>query len=585
MNHFHLMLKILSLFIYLFLFFNTSIIIAQKPKVTEMEFDSLYVYISTNLASRNNDSAFVAAKSLLSKVDNPLHNLKVMMLLATLYERKGDAINAINYANQAYHISKNSDNKEWLLRINGFMSTAYRKVDLTQYGRKHLDEAIVLSKELKKPLFQAFILQEKAIYSMNEKKYKQALHDLNESILILETSDQKLNLNAFFWATNAQLLGLCYKNMGRLDEAKHQYESALDSLNNIESELKGFCYWGLASISVKQGELEKTAALIDKAQKYTESSKNFELQLNMAELYIEYYTIQGDSAKVLQHQREVISIKEKQKIFTRDIVNKIIDKADNEIALTKVQNRQSIFISISVAMTILLAFLFFNAVRIRKQKKTYELIISKIQKDKQFLINEQFRNNFNTNISTPESQQLSGYDEHHIEVLDPNDLSANNKSTDQLSGEIDDKYGEEVQGTDEETVIAKNEDVQNWKKNIISEEYKKLLKEKLTAFEEGNSYLKPNLTLTNVASELNTNTKYLSVYISEYKASDFNDYINRLKISYIIEKLHSDPAYREYKISYLAEESGFSSHAKFATVFKEIVGISPSIFIKNLQSN
>lgn len=575
------MVKIFFLFTYLFLVSFSNLIMAQERKASEREFDSLYVYISTNLAARNNDSAFMAAKSLLSKEKTPLHQLKVLMLLATLYERKGDAINAIKYANLAYNISKNSDNKEWLLRINGFMSTAYRKVDLTQYGRKHLDEAMSLSKELKKPLFQSFILQEKAIYSMDEKDYKQALSDLKESIQILENSEEKLNLNAFFWATNAQLLGLCYKNMGRLDEAKQQYVSALDSLHNIESELKGFCYWGLASISVKQGKVEQSHELIKKAQKYTESSQNFELQLNMAELNIEYYTILGDTDKVLQNQREMISIKEKQKIFTRDIVNKIIDQSDNDIALTKVQNRRSIVISISVALAIFLAFMFYNAGRIRKQKKTYELIISKIQKDRQYLIHEQVRDTEGLNILPPGPNKISGYVEEPKEILvsiDP----LNKQDDAHLVDDIEDKY---LKGNDDESINTKNEEVQSWKKNIISEEYKKLLNEKLTAFEDGTSYLKPNLTLTNVASELNTNTKYLSVYISEYKASDFNDYVNRLRISYIIEKLHSDPAYREYKISYLAEEGGFSSHAKFATVFKEILGISPSIFIKNLQNN
>ncbi|WP_337059076.1 AraC family transcriptional regulator [Elizabethkingia meningoseptica] len=35
----------------------------------------------------------------------------------------------------------------------------------------------------------------------------------------------------------------------------------------------------------------------------------------------------------------------------------------------------------------------------------------------------------------------------------------------------------------------------------------------------------------------------------------------------------------------LAEEAGFSSHSKFATVFKNIAGVSPSYFIRYIEKN
>ena len=39
-----------------------------------------------------------------------------------------------------------------------------------------------------------------------------------------------------------------------------------------------------------------------------------------------------------------------------------------------------------------------------------------------------------------------------------------------------------------------------------------------------------------------------------------------------------------YKISYLAENCGFSSHSSFATVFKSITEISPVTFIELLRN-
>lgn len=115
-----------------------------------------------------------------------------------------------------------------------------------------------------------------------------------------------------------------------------------------------------------------------------------------------------------------------------------------------------------------------------------------------------------------------------------------------------------------------------------AEAEEKLL-EKLHKFEEKQLFLERKVSLPYVAAEIETNTKYLSYIIKKHKEKDFNEYINDLRINYIIQKITDNPIYRQYKINALAEESGFSSHSKFATVFKASVGVSPSEFIKYFQ--
>lgn len=92
------------------------------------------------------------------------------------------------------------------------------------------------------------------------------------------------------------------------------------------------------------------------------------------------------------------------------------------------------------------------------------------------------------------------------------------------------------------------------------------------------------MSLSFLAGELNTNTKYLSYVINQHKSADFKTYINRLRINYIVDKLINDEKYRQYKISILADECGFSSHSKFAAVFKAVTDYSPSAYIKYLDS-
>ncbi|WP_157761448.1 helix-turn-helix domain-containing protein [Chryseobacterium camelliae] len=119
--------------------------------------------------------------------------------------------------------------------------------------------------------------------------------------------------------------------------------------------------------------------------------------------------------------------------------------------------------------------------------------------------------------------------------------------------------------------------------NIIPEKTESLLLDKLTRFESEEDFLSPNMSLNVLAKKLGTNTKYLSETINTCKGKNFNTYINELRINYILTKLNNDPVYRNYKISYLAEECGFSSHSLFASVFKTVVGISPINYIRILN--
>ncbi len=108
---------------------------------------------------------------------------------------------------------------------------------------------------------------------------------------------------------------------------------------------------------------------------------------------------------------------------------------------------------------------------------------------------------------------------------------------------------------------------------------------KLDKFEKSQKFIKKDLSLTSLANELNTNTRYLSEIIKQYRGKNYNNYINSLRINYIINKLYEDPIYREYKISYLAEVCGFSSREVFAVIFKKETGVTPSYFITNLKKD
>ncbi|UMB53396.1 helix-turn-helix domain-containing protein [Lutibacter sp. A64] len=111
------------------------------------------------------------------------------------------------------------------------------------------------------------------------------------------------------------------------------------------------------------------------------------------------------------------------------------------------------------------------------------------------------------------------------------------------------------------------------------------LVEKLKEFEASNGFLDKNMSLPTLIGLLNTNTKYFRNFLKNYKNTDYTHYINNLRINYIKNKLTTDKAYLNYKISYLADECGFSSHSKFSACFKDITGYSPSEFIEDIKNS
>lgn len=119
--------------------------------------------------------------------------------------------------------------------------------------------------------------------------------------------------------------------------------------------------------------------------------------------------------------------------------------------------------------------------------------------------------------------------------------------------------------------------------NKISKEKEDEILQKLEEWEKQQRYLDKNMTISMLSSQMGVNTKYLSEVINSSKGKNFNGYINELRINHIARLLRTDPVYLNYKVSYLAEYSGFSSHSVFTTVFKSVTGMSPNAYIQEIS--
>jgi len=105
----------------------------------------------------------------------------------------------------------------------------------------------------------------------------------------------------------------------------------------------------------------------------------------------------------------------------------------------------------------------------------------------------------------------------------------------------------------------------------------------LEQFENNHDYISSEITLSSLAKTFETNSKYLSQLINQYKGKSFNSYINELRINYTVEKLKTDLIFRKYSIKAIAYEVGFNTTESFSKAFYKNTGIRPSFFIKEFE--
>jgi len=92
-------------------------------------------------------------------------------------------------------------------------------------------------------------------------------------------------------------------------------------------------------------------------------------------------------------------------------------------------------------------------------------------------------------------------------------------------------------------------------------------------------FLNPELTLSELASQLHTHPNYLSQVLNDELGANFYDYINALRVAEF-KRLVTLPENQKYTLLALAHQSGFNSKASFNRNFKKVTQESPSVFLK-----
>lgn len=495
------------------------------------------IYTKTYLETAQNDfeKALEIADSLYFISETPYFQTKSLMLSASLYQQSGDLKKAIEFALKSEKIITKTDDYVWISRVYGFLATEYRLSGLFNQSKKYADLAFENAEKIADQAMsnstQGMLLQEMAFREAGEKNYPKAIEYLELSLQYFE----KINENRdYLLAQSEQLIGGNYFKLKNYDRSLDFYQRALKSYGDLpDNYLKGLIYNGLVRNFLEKGDLGKAKIYLDSAEKIAESSNYLELQNEVYETSQEYFLAVKDIENLAsaKSKKDAVSeqIAKKKNSFLDDSFDEM--KQENSVFKQDLDLKNKVlFFSVFIFLLGIVYFLYDR----RKQKNT-------VRKIKEILNRLEEKEEVEKEISFERSSS------------------------------------EELDDTSE---LVENET--NARMTSVTEE--KLL-QKLAEFETTKLFTQNSVSLPSLATYCETNTKYLSYIINTYKKQDFNNYINELRVNYIIKKLNQNPLYRKYKIATLAEEAGFSSQNKFATVFKKVTTISPSQFIKYLEED
>ena len=503
-----------------FLFFSQNLI-CQSIQNLEKEYEK-----AREMAAKNPDSSLVLLNFIQKNAieeENGRIEVKCDYLKSYNYYLKSDAQKCIDYAQKAQKNAQKynyPDGEALALRILGAQNA---KLGLLENAQENLNQAlkIINTSETKESNEIRGLIYNSFLILFNENDIQKKLHFSKKAIkeFLKITNSKRKN----------ELLSSAYTNLGynyvsekKFDSAGLYFNKSLSVLSPTQNYLKSAIFHDIGFSFAQQKKHDSAIFYYQKSLQLVEKYGFSEKKKEILKNLATSYKEKKDTINAEKYELTKLKLEDSLQNNNKTAINNVVkfEKKETKSLLHTKNN----FLKIGVIFILLLLPLFYFLWRKYKtQQKKYAEIVAKIKKE----------GLTDTNISLKEDT--------------------------------------------EKDLQAKSEPF------TISVEVEEKILQELIIFENEGKFNSKTMSLSHLSDQMNVNNKYLSVVIKKHKNMNFNGYINHLRINYLIEKLRTDPEFSKYKISYLAEITGYSSHSAFSAVFQQIVGVSPSVFINELN--
>lgn len=497
--------------------------------LTDRAFQKLY---------QNPEDCIRYSQSLLISEKNIEHKTILRKTISWAYAMQGNYVQAVNTSNQKEDDSQEVKQSRFVRVFGNFnLADQYQNLGLYEQSRNIIagilaDQDLLTSKNLKERMTLSKLYQLQAINDGVSKKYGEALKnfDISDQYLDYDNEENKITRqeNTIFRALYLMRANRREESKKLLDEVIHEIENQGDY-----AFLAAFAYEALSQYYFSKEDYHTAIHYLEKGFSRIEDLPYNDLKLIFYELFTENYLALNNGEKYSYYNNLYSDLKNKLDSNRKEGIQYIVK-------LLEIYHKKNI--------------------EYQKQNKSIQVKI--IISITLFLI-----------LGT-----IVGF---YYEQRRGKDLR---KQLVFFEGQRKREISASISIAHEEPLIKVNKTSEKDQAKVSKEKETEIL-EKLKEWELTDNYLNKNMSISILSAETGINTKYLSEVINNNKGKNFNGYINELRINHIASLLRTDPAYLNYKVSYLAEYTGFSSHGAFTNVFKSITGMSPNHYIQEIIKN
>lgn len=384
---------------------------------------------------------------------------------------------------------------------------------------------------------------------LNLSKVHLKLESTDSSHYYLNEGYRKIKGNKEFMIHYLNQEGLILLDNFKFNKSEVVFNKAIILAEEISYiEMKRLLLINLAKVNTLKNSplksLQILSEILKNDDKVAVASENlYEIYYLMAQNYkaIDSFSLSNESYELFIQESNTLGAK---KIKNINLLQKIDLKEIKSQKTTLIY--QKWFLTVVVVLLIVVIFIYFLKKRNEdlKNDKKFKALIEKINNRESSL----------KNIPQPQT-------------LNINSLENERNITTEIEND----------NLEIETSINRNH-------HIINDEKVKEILNNLIKLEEKKYFLNTNYSLNYVARKLKTNTAYLSKIINNELGISFSTYVNELRINYIILELKNNKKLRSYSIKAISEEIGYKSPESFNKYFKAKTGITPSLFIKKINT-
>ncbi len=117
-----------------------------------------------------------------------------------------------------------------------------------------------------------------------------------------------------------------------------------------------------------------------------------------------------------------------------------------------------------------------------------------------------------------------------------------------------------------------------------NETYHILYNNIINYFNKETPWKDPDFSIQDLASQLNTNSTYISRSVNYHSGMNFKTLVNKYRVEFVKEELLSDQIKKRYTLFYIYTSAGFRHQSTFNKAFKQIENMTPSEYMVMLNA-